>query len=248
MKSFFIALCLLTATPVLAQTDSVTILNARILPTIWYSSLSAEAGNTVGIFAGIQNDSGTTFSGKANFTVNGTLLKSVPFQSKSGTVEKVGVEWMATAGKSTVVVTLSVNLDPQYNLVSLESDTSYYSVEKKMTLESVTATVKDALGTAATLAEVKMDAVTADASLKLDSFKKPEIVEGSDSSAVSGKVLGTSTLSEKLSNITSPGYLNTLWDNITNAGITALQYLLAHWKWTVAGIGVLSLAFVFLRR
>ena len=54
-----------------AQTASSTPIqiNARIMPLIWYSTLSINEGDSIKIYAAIQNNSGTTFTGNAVFYV-----------------------------------------------------------------------------------------------------------------------------------------------------------------------------------
>jgi flagellin-like hook-associated protein FlgL len=239
MKRFIITLCLLSATPFLSHAQTVTTINARVLPTIWYSSLSAHADETVRIYSGIQNDSGTNFSGKAVFSVEGKVIGSVPFQSKSGSVEKVGLDWTAISGKSSVSVKISTNLDASRILVSDESDTSYYSVESNITLGSVTSTVKDSVVTIAEATAEHLDQVTEKLNSQLESFKKPE-----QTTVTAGRVLGTSTVAS----IASPENIAKTTTKAKNWAITALQFLLAHWRITSSVLGASVLAFVFLKR
>jgi len=235
MKSFFIALCILCAFPVNAET-TVTIRNARILPTIWYSSLSAQPGETVRIYAGIQNDSGSAFSGTASFFVNGTVVGSTPFRSVSGSVERVGVDWTATQGNNAVRAVIIPQLDASQALVAVESDTVYYSVTKKLTLESVQDTVKEGVVKTATAAAEKLDLLADTLSSQLETIKA--------TTPNQGKVLGASI---SVLSSTSPS-LATYVDKAKVAGLSLLQFLLHHWRFTSAGLGILLLAFVFLKR
>ena len=64
-----------------AQGTSIgtTTINARILPTVWYSSLSVNDGDSIKIYAGIQNNSGINFIGTASFLVDDKEISKVSF-------------------------------------------------------------------------------------------------------------------------------------------------------------------------
>lgn len=53
------------------ESSTSTKINARILPTIWYSTLSVNDGDSIKIYAGIQNNSGL------NFTVTMTSVRTL---------------------------------------------------------------------------------------------------------------------------------------------------------------------------
>jgi flagellin-like hook-associated protein FlgL len=197
------------------------------------------ADETVRIYAGIQNNSGTDFSGKAIFSVEGKVIGSVLFQSKSGSIDKVGLDWVAVSGKSSVSVKVSTNLGASQVLVSDESDTSYYSVESNITVGSVTTAVKDGVVTVAEATAEHLDQVTEKLSLQLESFKKP-----GEKMITTGRVLGTSTIAD----MASSENISDTTTKAKNWGITALQLILNHWRITASVLGALVLAFVFLKR
>ena len=251
MKGFFIALVLLCGTPGLAYGAVTETINARVLPTIWYSSLTAQAGDTVGIYAGIQNDSNTAFGGTATFYIDGVEAQTVSFKSKIGGVEKIGTTWSAVAGQSSVQVKIATDVDASKKLVSYESDVSSYKVERKLTVEVVTALVKDTVTDVAGATAEKLDIVTGDLSTQLEAYKKPEIAANDgvaknteNAEGVAGRVLGTTTVG----NLIASENVGSFIDKARNMGLSALQYLLLQWRWTLAGLGVLSLAFVFLKK
>ncbi len=246
MKRFLLALALVIGVPGFVQGATETI-NARVLPTIWYSSLTAQAGDTVVIYAGIQNDSGIALTGTADFYVDGAKLTTVPFQSKSGSVERISAPWQAVAGQSSVVVKVVTECDATKSLVSYESDTSHYKVERKLTAEVVTEIVKDTARDVITTTTEKLDTVTADLSTQLETYKKPETVTAQTeqkTNGVVGRVLGAATVG----NSVDSEYVGSFIDKARNMGVNALQFLLLKWRWTLAGLGVLALAFVFLKK
>ena len=244
MKRFIITLCLLSATPFFSHAQTVTTINARVLPTLWYSSLSADEGETVTIYTGIQNDSGTDFSGTITFTVDGVTIGSKQFNSKTGTVERVGMPWRAVVGQSSIVTNVEPNLDKAHTLVSLKSDTSFYKVSKKITLEGVTNAVSNVATNVVTAALEKIDTTADTLSAQLETYKVPEPKEVATIVPVKGRVLGTSTAAS----ITSPESIAIATHKAKNVGITILQFLLAHWRIASSVVGVSVLAFVFLKR
>lgn len=251
MKSFFIALVILCGTPSFAYGAIAETINAQVLPTIWYSSLTAQAGDTVGIYAGIQNDSNTAFAGIATFYIDGIEVQAVSFQSKIGGVEKVGTTWSAVAGQSSIQVKISADLDASKKLVSYQSDVSSYKVERKLTVEVVTALVKDTVTDVAGATAEKLDTVTGNLSTQLEAYKKPEVAtngsvanDTANTGGVAERVLGTTTIG----NLVASKNVGSFIDKAQNMGLNALQFLLLQWRWTLAGLGVLSLAFVFLKK
>src|ERR1035437_485667 len=98
IKRYF-ALSLLTlvacfsigASNTFAQGTSVspTTINARILPTVWYSSLSVNDGDSIKVYAGIQNNSGINFTGIASFLVDDKEISKVSFSSTAPSLKDI---------------------------------------------------------------------------------------------------------------------------------------------------------------
>ena len=70
-----------------AETTTPTQINARILPLIWYSTLSINDGDSIKIYAGIQNNSDLDFTGQfEKFNkMSGTFQTTDEGYSMSGT-------------------------------------------------------------------------------------------------------------------------------------------------------------------
>jgi hypothetical protein len=76
---------------VFAQNASSTPIkiNARILPTVWYSTLSVNDGDSIKIYAGIQNNSGVDFVGTSTFYVDDKEISNISFLSKADSLRDI---------------------------------------------------------------------------------------------------------------------------------------------------------------
>ncbi len=233
-------------------TLSSTKINARILPTVWYSSLSVNDGDSIKIYAGIQNNSGINFTGTALFLVDDKEISKVSFSSTADSLKDVSVNWVADPGSHNVQVKISTSLNSDKILVSYESDKSSISITRKITTEVVGET---ALNTANSIV-AKADDIASVLADKIESFKKPvrsdDTGVGSNSSSgfagnignrttidSNGGVLGTST--GPITDFGGKG-LNRM-DSVFNMAMDLLAFLIRHWVWTLSGIVVIYLIF-----
>lgn len=233
---FIIALCI-SFFPFnsFAQTASSTPvkINARILPTIWYSTLSVNDGDSIRIYAGIQNNSGIDFSGTAIFYVDDEEISKKTFASEKDSLKDIDVNWVANPGTHSVQVKISTNLSSSKELVSYESDKSRISITRKVTLEEVKETT---LNTASNIVN-KVDELTSNLAQKIESYKQPidNDVRGIEATSTinKGRVLGvsTSSISDYKSSNTTKSILNMFLD--------FLAFFVRNWKWTVFGIIIL---------
>ncbi|MFA6570605.1 MAG: hypothetical protein WCT77_05150 [Bacteroidota bacterium] len=233
-------------------TSSPIKINARILPTVWYSSLSVNDGDSIKIYAGIQNNSGINFTGTALFLVDDKEISKVPFSSTADSLKDVSANWVADPGSHNVQVKISTSLSSDKILVSYESDKSAISITRKITSEVVGDT---ALNTANSIV-AKADDIASVLADKIESFKKLVSSDntgvGSNSSSGStgnignrttidsnGGVLGTST-----GPITdSSGKGLSKMDSVFNMAMDLLVFLIRHWIWTLSGMVVIYLIF-----
>ncbi|MFA6430070.1 MAG: hypothetical protein WC229_03615 [Candidatus Paceibacterota bacterium] len=239
-SSFFIIALCISFFPFnsFAQTASSTPvkINARILPTIWYSTLSVNDGDSIRIYAGIQNNSGIDFSGTAVFYVDNEEISKKTFASKKDSLKDIDVNWVANPGTHSVQVKVSTDLSSSKELVSYESDKSRISITRKVTLEEVKET---ALNTASNIID-KADELASSLAQKIESYKQPIESIGnnvksteSTSTANKGRVLGvsTSSISDYKSSSTTKSILNMFLD--------FLAFFVRNWKWTILGIVIL---------
>lgn len=98
--------------------------NAGILPTIWYSTTSAYAGDTVTIYGGIQNHSDSDISGTATFYVDTISTGKTSFVSHSESLMEVSYPWHAALGKHTIQIKLTVPM----NILSTDSNSTSLTV------------------------------------------------------------------------------------------------------------------------
>jgi len=257
MGFIFVAALLLASPAAFAQSASSTIINARILPTIWYSTLYVNDGDTVNIYAAIQNNSGSSFTGTAAFYVDEQLLAKKSFNSAADTLGSISAGWVGTPGSHSVQVILSPILTTGKSLVAYSSEKSNISIIRNIT----PAAVQQAALTAANNVVAKTDVLANSLADKIESMKVPIVgaANGTSSlvaanSAVSkspkkGAILGTSTqqVSDKSNSITgsaSPELIgNSPMDYIYNAAMDLLAFLTRNWKWTLSGTVFIFLAF-----
>lgn len=207
----------------LAQTAEK--INARILPTIWQSSLYILAGDEISIYAGIQNNSGLDFSGSVTFHVDDAEIAKVSFYSSSESLQEIGAKWTATGeGKHVAWAEVAVDLPEGKELLSYESDRSAFEVvemPEALTFELAKEKVETILSAAAD----KVDEVAETLALKLESLKKPVPPEGSPVEPTTSA--------------------NNLLAYAYNSGLDIISFLLRQWKWALAGAAVLTIIFSF---
>src|ERR1035437_1127949 len=107
-------------------------INARILPLVWYSTLSINDGDSIKIYAGIQNNSGVNFTGVATFFVDDKEISNSPFSSTADSLKDVFVNWVANPGSHNVQVKIVTSLSSDKTLVSSESDKSSINITQKV--------------------------------------------------------------------------------------------------------------------
>ncbi len=221
-------------------------INARILPTIWYSDLNIKEGDTVKVFAGIQNNSNTNWTGNAVFLVDNVEIAKQAFTSNSDTLKDISANWKVSSGTHDIQVKITANNLPEgKTLVAYETNKSTLSVNINITKEDVKEKINDTavkvLDKTNSLAEVLAE--------KLDDYKKPdtekikisELIDG-----VKGKVLGTTTQSKAQKDDFSIGkFAGNAFDSAWNVVIDTFKFLINNWKWSLAGLLVLYLLYKF---
>lgn len=232
---FFILVACFSIEPskVSAQSTSSnqTEINARILPTIWYSTLSINEGDNVKINAGIQNNSGLGFTGMATFLVDDKEISKIPFSSTADSLKDISANWIANSGDHSVQVKISsTSLASGKTLVSYDSDKSNVSIIKKITPVST----KDAVLNTASSIVAKTDDLATSLANQLESLKKPITIAEKKADA-----LGTSTSPTSNPN----GKKNSQMDSVFNIFMDSLAFLVRNWKWTLSGLVVLFLLY-----
>ncbi|MFA6158487.1 MAG: hypothetical protein WC763_02565 [Candidatus Paceibacterota bacterium] len=223
------------ALPALAA-DSPQEINARILPTMWYSTLSVRDGDSLVVYGGVQNNSGTSFSGTAVFYVDGAEFGRVSYSSPSESLREISVRWKASAGIHSFQIKAVTGLSKDFRLISYESDVSRLTIDSSLTA----AQIKDAAVGAVSSAVSKVvssvlssgsDIASGASAAAVDKLQsaKDSLVTRKGSVGPSGSVLGTTT------------------SKVAAEGLGVLQFLLVHWGWTLIAL-VAIVALVWLRR
>ena len=79
-------------------TAQATTFNAGLVSGIWYSKTPFFAGETVRIYAAIQNNSGFDISGRARFLKDGGALGEFSFSAAKGGLVQTWTDWKAEVG------------------------------------------------------------------------------------------------------------------------------------------------------
>ncbi len=235
-------------------------INARILPTVWFSSLSVNDGDSVKIFAAIQNNAGLNFTGTAVFYVDDIEVATRPFSSvgnvsadsaansSAGNLTQVSAGWAAVPGDHTVQVKIaaaSLSLPSGKTLVSYESDKSSISITRAITAEAVQ---QAALGAAATLV-AKMDGVADALADTIEGFERhgPEGQAANATASVTdganGIVLGAMTSAHASTTGAGDGTAPAAMDSVFNICLKLVAFLVRNWKWTFSGLVVLFVVY-----
>lgn len=233
-----------------------TIVNARILPTIWYSALSVSDGESIKIYAGIQNNSGTNFTGTATFYVDDKKISASPFSSTTDSLKDVSIDWVANPGDHNVQVKISTSLPADQVLVSSSSDKSTINIIQKVAPITPAVIENTIMNTASGIVS-SADALANTLVDKIDSFKKPTASGNLNISLGDSKSNNTNTVvpgknkGSVLSAFTGPivNAINSTFqgnspiDFVLNFCLSILSFLVRNWKWSLVGIIALFLIF-----
>lgn len=237
---------------VFGQEATPTIINARILPTVWYSTLSVNDGDNIKIYVGIQNNSGINFTGTAVFYVDEKEISTKPFSSITDSLINVSADWVAKPGNHDVAVKISTPLLKNETLVSYNSEKSNINITKKIapiTKEDV----KEATFHVASTVFSKTDDIANSLADKIESFKKP--IEPSILSAKDTNKKGETKATEQKEGAVLSAFMEEAADSpIKNKMYSAFNmlldlfsFLVRNWKWTIPGTAVLYLILKIMR-
>lgn len=229
------------------NTTSPTVINARILPTIWYSALSVKEGESIKIYAGIQNNSSVSFTGTAVFYVDDKEISKSPFSSTANDLKEISTSWLAIPGGHNVQVKIFTSLSADKTLVSLESEKSNINIIPKVVVPVADVIEAKVLDTASNVIS-KTDSLADDLADKIESYKKPISARQGLAEKKNGSVLGASTgpmsaISSVIENIKSYKPLDLAY----NFFLTIVSFLVKNWKWSLSGTIIIFLFFKFFR-
>ncbi len=222
-----------------------TTVNARILPTVWYSSLSVNDGDTIKIFAGIQNNSGFNFTGLATFYVDNNIVTTIPYSSLNDSLINISASWVANPGDHNVQVSVTASLPTDKVLVSTATDKSSISIIRNITPAIVQNAVINTANNVVTQVDTAANALADKVqSMKVSTSSASSGGNNSLPTKKSGSVLGASTgPGTSSSKTTASGFF--AGDNMSpltflyNAILDFLAFLLRNWKWTLGAIFIL---------
>lgn len=224
-------------------------INARILPLIWYSTLSINDGDSVKIYAGIQNNSGIDFTGTATFYVDDKNISDSPFTSLNDSLKDVSANWAVEPGSHNIQVKIATSLPPDKTLVSYESAKSSINITRKITQE----VIKDTVINTISYVISKIDEVAVPLVNKIEGLKKPIDDDTTENTTIQNAdvynptqkkndaVLGAST-----SSIPNSKTNNNKTNSIFNKAVDGLAFLVKNWLWTL-GVIVLLLLIIKIR-
>lgn len=230
-------------------------INARILPLVWYSTLSVNEGDSIRIYAGIQNNSGIDFKGTATFYIDDKDTASNPFNSSNDSLNAVSIDWTAEVGSHDIQVKIVTSLPSDKTLISYESAKSNISVTKKIVKDVVKNTIINTISNV----KSKIDEVVVPLVNKIEDLKKPVSIaksiinQGANdynandynaSQENDGVVLGASTDPASNSGTNNISKI----DSIFNIAMDVLVFLVKNWLWTLGGIIAVFLIIIFKMR
>ena len=239
---------------------AATVINARILPTVWYSSLSVSDGDSVKIYVAVQNNSGINFSGTASFVVDDKKIHDEPFTSQSGILTGISSDWTAVPGNHSVQVSIVPNISSSVVLVSVLTDKSSINIVRNIS----PAAIQGAVYNTATNIVNQTNIAANNLASKVEALKDPNTPQSlfGDGSVSSGNAVRTGTLAKKPGSVlgTSTKAISVLGSGtvssksnvsgdispmtfIYNTFIDLLAFLIRNWIWTIGSIIVLYLLY-----
>jgi len=257
---FLIVLCLMILPNVSmaeAAVSSPVIINARVLPTVWYSTLTVNDGDSIKIYGAIQNNSGVNFKGSAIFYVDDKEISKGAFSSMADSLIDVSANWVALPGTHKVQVSVTTDLPASKSLVSYSSDKVDVSITRKIDLEAVQTT---AINTANNIL-AGVNSLADSLATRIEDYKTPEdststsslkgIATGSNSDKTNstvtssikkkGSVLGASTEVSNDSASVGVAGMSLNMGSFFNRFLDLAAYLVRNWMWTLLGIIVFLL-------
>ncbi len=210
---------------------------------VWLSKMQPVAGEEVQLYAPIYNSSATDIEGTAVFSIDGSIVGTVPFSVDAGETLIKSVEWEAKIGTHTVTVSLEnahnaktsepvtlkhaagsevqIIVDPKPKTVSeaLIEDANDYIRESSPAVATVVTTISEVTE------GLRQDGINyLESKLVTNSSDDPKPV-----------VLGASTYKDPVTQVASAGMLSIAWDGF-------LTFLLFIFKWQI--LFYILLAFV----
>jgi len=242
---FVISLCFFIGFSFTNRALAATVINARLLPTIWYSNLTAKDGESITIYAGIQNNSGINFSGTANFFVDDSKIATNNFSSQTDNLINVSATWLAVPGSHNVQVTIDPVLASSTVLVSTVSDKSSMTIIRNIDPVAI----QNAVTSGASTVINQTNYIANNLADKVETWKNPATPQslfgngvkanGSNGSG-GGNVSGGAT--SKPSKISSDGNISPV-TFVYNTFVDLLAFLIRNWKWTIGSMVVLYIIY-----
>lgn len=223
-------------------TETSMIINAQILPTVWYSTLSFKEDENIKIYAGIQNNSDVNFTGTVTFYVDGEKFSNVLFSSNANTLKDVFTDWVAKSGRHDVQVKITASSLSGEVLVSYDSEKSNINITPKIVVPIFEAVEAKVLDTTSNIF-VLVDDLAGNLADEIESYKKPIVINNINKSEIDkkeGSVLGASTGLVTTMNSSIKNMKNySLFNLVYNFFMTLASFLVRNWIWTLGGIVVL---------
>lgn len=230
-KALLLALVLILCPT--AQIGAQEVINAGILPTVWYSNTTIYAGDEISIYGGMQNHSTSTIQAQAVFLVDGEPVSTAKFTSKPDTLMEIEGKWTATSGNHKISLRIT-SAEPD-NLLSKNSNEVSLSVKTPIT----TAKVKEVASETAETIISNIDDVAEVLSNKILELKKPTTQtepQTLSGQPTNGEKLQTTDTTDTASDATRSAY---------NLALTFLASSVLHWKITLAAVVLLLLVMKF---
>jgi hypothetical protein len=250
---------------IVSAQENQTEINARILPTVWFSTLSIKDQENIKIYAGIQNNSDINFDGEAIFYIDDEEYSKTTFSSEIDSLKDVSTNWITKPGNYEIQVKISAtNIPEEKILVSYESDKIEIKIKREITPEVVQEMVVNTAGSAVRT----VDQLANSLADQIESYKQSEIINGSvssnnsgennetpaqggDDSSEGGDVLGAFTEeSGEEGEVLGESFLGNNKQLITvfNVLMDVFAFLVRKWRWTLAGLILLILIIKFAHR
>lgn len=203
-------------------------MNSHVLPTVWYSNPNPAEGETVRIFAAIQNDSGVNYKGVATFYVRGKAIGDNEFISTSGRLSVVSTSWKAEIGNNSMEVRVVAELPEGEKLSSDSSGQSVLHVNKMITGDVIKADAKKAVETV----QGKGDSMAQAIVERLEELKERSFTLDPEVGPVGKAEAGSQTWGKQMTS----KMLSTVYES----GISAAQFAVTHWIWSLGALILLA--------